>query len=342
MTIARRSLEDDVVPLHDDVAVPGHPTSGLAVRPSPAFERPDVPVWALTLGAVLVLVFAGLVVQTYSSRSLVSRLTAALPGARSEQLADMAGLRPLYVPGSTVQAGQVGIGSRGQDRVFQAGDTVLLGASGRLVRLEESGRLTELLAAEGASVSVASLGAWDSAAGSLAGLKARYAGGAWTVERPQLQPVGASLIVPGAPEEELTEAFQLVPSTGGRIRRFNAAAGPSVRIRPNGRMASLQIEGSEPLPALDNVTVTVQATVRAVDGANVELALSDVLDPAGTIQRTAERRIATDEEEWLTLRVQRRVTFGSPNDRYSIGLVEVRNRDWLEVRELGVYLGIMP
>ena len=44
----------------------------------------------------------------------------------------------------------------------------------------------------------------------------------------------------------------------------------------------------------------------------------------------------------MTLRVQRRVTFGSPNDRYSIGLVEVRNRDWLEVRELGVYLGVLP
>ena len=64
-------------------------------------------------------------------------------------------------PGSTVQVGQVGIGSRGQDRAFQAGDVVLLGATGQLVRLEESGRLTELRPAEGASLQVTSLGPWD-------------------------------------------------------------------------------------------------------------------------------------------------------------------------------------
>jgi hypothetical protein len=107
-------------------------------------------------------------------------------------------------------------------------------------------------------------------------------------------------------------------------------------------MASLQIESANPLPTLDNVTVTVQATVRASEGADIQLALTDVLDAAGSVQKTADRRTATNEDEWLTLRVQRRVTFGSPNDRYSIGLVEVRNRDWLEVRQLGVYLGVLP
>jgi hypothetical protein len=301
-----------------------------------------VPIWALAAGIVLVLVFAGLVVQTFSGRSVLNRLAALVPASRSEQLTDADRPRALYVSGSTVQVGQVGIGARGQDRVFQAGDIVLLGATGELVRLEDGGRLTELRAAEGTSLLVMSLGPWDPAAGSLGGLTARYVGGAWSIEAPQLQSAGANLHVPGAPEEELTVGFQLMPPTAGRVRRFETAAGSTVRIRPTGRVPSLALESWDPLPTLDNVTVTVQATVRASEGASLELALNDVVDAAGTVQKTADRRGATREDEWLTLRVQRRVLFGSPNDRFSVGLLEVRNRDWLEVRELGVYLGILP
>src|SRR5687768_11285690 len=120
MTIARRSLEDVAVPVPGNVAVADSPVSGAVVRPGAAVERPDVPGWALAAGIVLVLVFAGLVVQTYAGGSLLNRLVALVPGPRSEQLADVAGVRALYVPGSTVKIGQVGIGSRGQDRAFLA------------------------------------------------------------------------------------------------------------------------------------------------------------------------------------------------------------------------------
>jgi hypothetical protein len=343
MTIARRSLEDGAAPESGDAPTPDHPVPGLAAaRPSRAHEQPNVPIWALAAGMVLVLMFAGLVVQTFSGRSLLSRLAALVPGSRVEHVTDADRSRILYVPGATVQEGQIGIGARGQDRAFQAGDAVLLGATSRLVRLEEGGRLTELRAPEGTSLQVTSLGPWDPAAGSLAGLTARYAGDAWTVEAPQLQSVGASLHVPGAPEEELTLGFQLMPPGAGRMRRFETAAGSTVRIRPTGRVPSLVIEGLDPLPTLDNVTVTVQATVRASEGATLELALNDVVDAAGTVQKTADRRGATNEDEWLILRAQRRVLYGSPNDRYSVGLLEVRNRDWLEVRDLGVYLGVLP
>ena len=339
-----------------DPALAGPSPLGSVVRSSPVAKRPNVPFWALVAGIVLVLVFAGLVVQTYADRSLVGALAALVPGSPSAHLADADRARVLYLPGSTVQIGQSGIGVRGQDRAFQAGDVVLLGATGQLVRLEEGNRLTGLQAPEAArlpplgmaedAILLTNLGAWDPARGRLAGLTARYAlghdAGGWSIQEPDLPSVGASLHVPGAPEEGLTDDFQLVPSAGGRVRRSTTPDGPTVRLRPNGRMAALQIEGRDPLPALDDVTVTVQATVRAVDGANVELALSDVLDAAGTVQKTADRRTATNEDEWITLRVQRRVTFGSPSDRYSVGLVEVRNRDWLEIRELDVYLGALP
>jgi hypothetical protein len=316
--------------------------NAVVTRPSTERPAPPVPFWGLALGVVLVLTFAGLVIQTYTDRSIRSYVGALLPGGGTEQLGDADAARVWYVAGDTVRAGQVGIGSRGQDRTFQAGDLVLLGAAGRLVRIEEGGRQTELRADEGTTISVLGLGAWDSAAGTLGGARARFVRGAWTVEAPELVPGGAPLSAPGAPDDELTADFQLTPATAVRIRRFDGEAGSGVRLRPTGRSATLLLEGWQPLPTLDNATVTVQAVVRASEGASVELALSDVLDASGTIQRTVDARSAPDEDTWMTLRVQRQVTFGPPNDRYSVGVVDVRNRDWLEIRDLAVYLGTLP
>jgi hypothetical protein len=315
----------------------------VAVTPRRAVERdrPEVPLWAVSAALVLCLVFAGLVVQTYAGRSLSGLVAGLLPGSSGGQLAANE-RQVLYVPGAAVQVGQVGIGARGQDRVFQAGDLVLLGAAHRLVRLEDGNRQTEVRADEGTSVTVTSLGAWDERAGAPAGLSARYSNGAWGVDTATLAPVGAPLHVKGAPDEELTAGFRLVPAPIGRIKRQDSNAGDVVRVRANGRAPSLVLEGWDPLPDLSNVTVTVQATVRASEGAMLELALSDVVDANGTIQKTADRQKAPNEDEWLTLRVQRRVLFASPDDRYSIGIQDVRNRDWFEVRELGIYLGVLP
>src|SRR5438105_2393956 len=82
----------------------------------------------------------------------------------------------------------------------------------------------------------------------------------------------------------------LVPAPMGRARRLDSPDGPVVRIRPTGRVASLVLESWDPLPSLDSVPVTVRATVRASEGATLELLLSDVVDAAGTVQQTSDRR----------------------------------------------------
>jgi hypothetical protein len=343
MMIARRPPDDDAETVSGDAAVHERAMAGSVVaRPAPASERPEVPAWALALGVVLVVVFVGLIIQTYTGRPLLDRLAALLPGAGTDQVSEADRSRVFYVPGETVQVGKIGIGSRGQDRAFQVGDVVLLGATRRLVRLESGGRLTELRAPEGTSLQVMSLGPWDPAQNGLAGLTARFTGGNWILDAPELQLASTTLRVRGGPEEELSPGFQLSPPTAGRVRWFDTAEGSTVRIRPVNRVPSLALESWDPLPTLENAAITVQATVRGSIGANVELALNDVIDASGTVQKTVERQTVAREEEWITLRIQRRVLFGSPKDRFSIGLLEVRTRDWLEVRELGVYLGILP
>lgn len=324
-----------------------------APRPPVERELPDVPVWALAIGMILCLAFAGLVVQTFTGRPLTGMVDRLGPGSRWEQIPD-GQHRAFYTPGSTVKIGDIGIGTRGQDRPFQAGDLVLLGGGRGVVRLETDNRLTELRViggaplqmVEGPSLLMVNLGAWDEALAGPSGLTARYHNGydsgGWAIERPEVQPVGPPLHVAGAPEEELTAGFRLEPASAGRVRRLDTPAGPAVRIRPTGRAQSLVLESWEPLTGLDNVAVTVEATVRASEGASLELALNDVVDAAGTVQRTTDRRVAPNEDEWLTLRVRRRVLFASPDDRFSVGIVDVRNRDWLEVRDLSIYLGVLP
>ena len=65
------------------LAIADSPASRAVVRPGAAVERPDVPVWALAAGIVLVLVFAGLVVQTYAGGSLLEPARGAGAGARA-------------------------------------------------------------------------------------------------------------------------------------------------------------------------------------------------------------------------------------------------------------------
>ena len=314
----------------------------VAARPSAERERPDLPTWGFLAGIVLVLVFVGLVVQFYLGPSLIGRLVTLVPGFGPGNLMEADRTRVTYVSGDTVQVGQVSIGKRGQDRPFQPGDVVLLGATGKLVRLLDGDLQVAIQASEGATVQVINLGAWNSEHGSLAGATARNVGGAWAVDPPQHQPVGVELHLSGAPEEELSEGFQLMPPTAGRIRRVERSSGPMLRLRPSGRTAFLFIESRDPLPSLDFGTVTVRATVRVAEGATVELALNDVVNASGAVRKTADRRTSTNADEWLTLQVQRRVVFGSPDDRLSIGLLDVRNRDWLEIGEFGVYLGVLP
>ena len=288
------------------------------------------------------ILFGALVLETYSGRSTLSRLEALVPLPSSETLTDTSGVAAWYVPGAAVSEGQRGVGARGQERRLQPGDLVLLGDARRLVRLGPGGHLTEVRAAEGTTVQVVGQGEWDEAAGRLLGLTARFTGGSWIVDLPEARPAGPRLLEPDAPEEELPDGFTVTPSGGGRVRRSNSPSGPVLRLRPNGRLRSLGIEGWDPLTRLSGVPVTVLAKFRASEGATVELSLVDALDEGGNVQRISDRRVIERDDAWQTLRLQRRMLFPSARDRYAINLVDVRNRDWLEIAAFEVYLGGLP
>ena len=321
--------------------MPSAPSSGSAASSLVGEDRvsrdaaPDVPTWAMVIGALLVLLFIGLSANAYFGGGLLDRLRALRPAR--EALPAASGLRAFYSPIETASVGMPGIGSRGQDRLLQAGDLVLLGASGRLVRLEASG-VTELAAGDGATVVVQNLGAWDEAAGRLAGQTARFVDGRWVVDTP---PAGSIFSLNGRRDEDLPAGFALVPApSAGRARRQEDGDGLSVRIRAAENQPFVGLETRAPIDAPDGALVTVWAQVRARDDTTIGLTLDDVVDAAGAQEQASGRWSAP--KGWTRVTLHRRVKFQSPNDRLAVGLVDARVGDWLDVRDAGVFVGALP
>ena len=105
----------------------------------------SVPRWAQIVGVLLLLAFLALSVEAYFGPGLRYRLPTF--GAGLSTRSQAVPPRVYYEPGSAVHVGQPGVGSAGQDRVFLEGDSVLLGSTGQVVRLEPGGRVADLDAA---------------------------------------------------------------------------------------------------------------------------------------------------------------------------------------------------
>ena len=299
-----------------------------------------VPLWAQAVGMVLLLAFVLLSVEAYAGPGLRNRLLGLGSGATVQSQA--APLRAFYVAGSTAQPGHKVVGSEGQERTLQEGDTVLLGATGRLVRIGPGGRPIELAVPDGATTPVVNLGSWDRATARLTGISARNQGGRWSVDAVPLASVGANLHPAGAPAEALTDGFWIGPDPdAGRIRRLTSDGRPALRIRASKNVPSLMLETRQPLPTLDDALVSVTAVVRGERGMSLTLILEDVAG-SGQDQIVAVSERVTATEEWTRLTVRRRVAFPSPQDKIAVGLLDASAGDWFEVREFEVALGVAP
>jgi hypothetical protein len=298
-----------------------------------------VPIWMQIGAALLTLAFLALSVDAYFGPGLRTRVLAASSVGQSEAL--VVPPRVLYAPGAFVTVGQKGVGSEGQDRTIQEGDTVLLGGTGQVVRVGAGGRTTVITGANGTTTLVANLGAWDGDADRLAGVQARFQGDRWVLNDPGLLANGPDLHPQGAPSEALTSGFSVVPDPDtARVRRVGDQARPAIRIRARRKAATMMLDTREPIQTLDGVLVTVSAVVRGQSGGTMVLALEDVTDADRTVQAATDRRPVS--EEWTKLTVRKRILYPSSNDKVLVGLVDVDGDDWFEVREFKIVAGVSP
>ena len=296
---------------------------------------PDVPIWAVAIGAVLVLLFVGLSANAYFGGNLLGRLRALR--STHEPVAVTGGIRAYYSPAEAASDGMAGIGTRGHTRLFQPGETVLLGGSGRLVRLEPDGA-TELVADGSTTLTISNLGQWDETTGRLAGQTARLVDGQWLVEKPS---VTGMLSLDGLRDEDLPAGDALVPTpAAGRPDRMEDGDGVSLRIRAAESHAFFGLQTHALANVPEEAVVTVWALVRARDETTIGLRITDVVDAAGTREEAIGRWPAP--KGWTRVTLVRRVAYRTPEDRFAIGLIDARPSDWIDVRDVGLYLGALP
>ena len=304
-----------------------------------AVPASDLPRWALVVGALLAALFVELSMQAYFGRSTVDRLASIVPAR--EQLADTTGLRAVYVPREEhARRGTVVIDTDGRDRPLVAGDLVLVGDRGRLVRLERDRAPTTLDAATGSAISVVNLGPWDAANRQLGGLTATAGDGRWELPRDTWPAAGRDFRGRGS-QTELPNGFWRSPGDAPvRTSRQRDADGQYYRFEISRSMPYLVVTSRDPLGSVDNAPITVRAIARAQSGAMLTLTVYDVLDAAGQAESKVERRPASGD--WEELRLSMRTRFASQGDNFSVGLFEAQPNDWLEVRSLELFLGLLP
>jgi len=291
------------------------------------------------VGLVLLVAFVALSVEAYFGPGLRTRLL----GSVSGDFAHLNGVPPrvFYEPGATARDGQKSVGSEGQERRLLEGDTVLLGETHQLVWLGPGGRTTALPADDGASTSVANLGAWDPATGRLTGTTARAQGGRLRLDDLPLPSLAAALNPPGAPGEALTDGFSIGPDRdAGRVRCVSDRDGSAVGLRASRSVLFFSLDSRQPLTTLDSVLVSISAVVRTAPGKTMMLALRNTIDASGDAESVSDRRPTSDE--WTRLTVRRRVVYPSSRDSFSIGIVDADGGDWFEVRDVQVVLGVAP
>jgi peptidoglycan/LPS O-acetylase OafA/YrhL len=303
--------------------------------------RPDVPWWLALLGGLLVLALTELTVEAYFGRSPLNRLTR-LTAAREVLPAGTSGLEAYYVPqSSAVETGQSVVDASGAPVALRAQDLALTGTSGQLWRAAADGSV-QVVGSTGQRVRLTDLGSWDPAAGRFSGLDAVYDGNRWTVDSGSFAPANPNSDLSAGGESDPPEGFWISPADAGyRISRVNDAGHRVLRIEVTRAASYLVLNGQGPLATLDNVPVDLLGQVRASSRGEMRLTLYDVVAPDGRAESAVDRAAATPD--WTSLRLRgRRVHFPSASDNFSLGLSDVRPGDWLEIRELALYVGAAP
>jgi hypothetical protein len=290
---------------------------------------------------VLVLALTELSVEAYFGRSPLSRLTT-LTASREVLPPGASGLEAFYLPqASSIQPGQSVVDTSAASLSLRPQDLVLAGSSGQLWRAT-SGGAVQVVATTGQRVRITDIGGWDLTTGRFTGLDAVYDGSRWTVDTRSFAPANPNSDLKAGGESEPPDGFWISPADAAyRLTRVDDAGRRVLRIEVTSAAPYLVLNGQGPLATLDNVPVDLRGEIRASSAGQMQLTLYDVVASDGHADTFVDRAGATTS--WTSLRVRgQRVHFPSASDNFSLGLSDVRPGDWLEIRDLALYIGAAP
>ncbi|HLC42604.1 MAG TPA: YfhO family protein, partial [Methylomirabilota bacterium] len=292
-------------------------------------------------GGLLIWLLVEVGTMVYLDEDVRSKLRSLLPVTVAEEtLADSKGLRAIYVPPRR----EITLGTEidTADLVLAEGDVVLSGSSGQLLRLEKYGGMVRLVGQKGQKILVSNVGMWESTSRAFTGFEAVYDNGRWVVDASPMRPVNPNSNFQIDSEKEPIPGFWVSSGVAGyTITHMRDESGPFVRVQATQPQPYLSINGQDALTTLHGVPASVRGQVRAHSKSRPRLTLHDVVAGDGTTEDYSTR--SRSAGEWTTLIVRaEKIRYPSSSDRFSLGLTKVSAGDWFDVRELSLFVGILP
>ncbi|MBV9578434.1 MAG: hypothetical protein JO057_07590 [Chloroflexi bacterium] len=305
-----------------------------------------VPTWAVVIGGLLALATLVLLGQAYFG------LPSPRPPAQNDTTAPVANsvLPDASRPGVTNAwyvttaanpgpGGTLDVGPANKPVQVSALDLVLNSSSHSLLKVQPDGQLVTSEAQEGDRVWLPNAGLWDQSNQKFQGIAAVFSAGRWGLDMTGVSAANANSDFSAGDATNPLPNYTITPADAGySVTRMTDDDGPFVRVQAARDTAFLQINGGPPITTLDGVPVTVRGIIRAHTSGQFNISVWDVVSDSGKVKSFTNRQPAS--EDWTTLYARaQQVVYPSPDDYFSIGIVDIKAGDWFDVRELSVFLG---
>ncbi|GEM_PF-442542 len=298
--------------------------------------------WALGAGivSVLLIVACEVAIRAHLGVFAQTRLASLAPVTlKSIRPKDTATMRALFFPTTQQAAFAYGTPFGGAGAAHSA-MAILIGDPGIMFLVQSTGRVAKVMVPDGQKILIQNVGEWNSLTSSLSGLYATSRHARWVIDEGVMHPVVQNDLGPGR-GDGIPGLWVSPGNATYTIKRMHDRGESFVRVTALKSSSYLSISGTAPLSRLDHMPVSIRGRIRAHSRlGHMSLSLYDVVAKDG--RAMDHRTETTPRDPWTTLTVGTDHFVANTGSNYSIGLVGVQAGDWFDVRELDVFVGLLP
>jgi len=296
--------------------------------------RPGIPSWLSALGAILMVTVGVLSADAFLGLSTRSANAALMPNVDS--------LDVRYVPASLVAGARVvgdpTVPDLGIDPVT---DAFVMSIDGTLFEIDGSGRLVPRQGRMGQRIVVTGAGSWDTMRQTMLGMPAIFDGTSWKASLSPVDAANANPVFSESTRREPLVGWTVEPANlKFTVQRMTDEHGYFVRVTAKESLAGLALTGRAPLADLDGVPLLARAEIRSTAIGYAQLV---VFDEDGPGVSTTYMATSTDRGDWVQLVTSAtQIKHPSPNDIFSVGVVNMNNGEYFDIREFSLFTISLP
>ena len=209
--------------------------------------------------------------------------------------------------------------------------------------LDNDGNNFLVSGSEGEKFRFKNVGPWNKMIGAMSGMIGFYHNERWIFEHEGLAPANNN------PGLDIGSADKTIPGywfSPGNVevtfKQMNDQSGKFIRITAQSTGSHMAITGNVPLQQLNGVPLSVRAQIRTSQTIDASLTLTDMLSEAG---EALSHKISLKPllHEWISIVVRApKVEYPHSSDNYAVAIGPVKSGDYFDIRELSVFVGVLP